>query len=77
MQTKVKVIEGTVDHAEMGMVPAGAYRNKNYMEADILIEDNINAAWTDILYDPQTSGGLLLSVAEEDAESLLATIRTS
>ncbi len=69
---QVKVIEGTVDHAEMGMVPAGAYRNKNYMEADILIEDNINAAWTDILYDPQTSGGLLLSVAEEDAESLLA-----
>ena len=57
--------------ADMGFVPAGAYRNRDYAEAQITWAREIPLPMQDILFDPQTSGGLLISVAERDAEALL------
>ena len=57
--------------AQMGFVPAGAYRNREYVKGKAFLPETLTRAMADILFDPQTSGGLLISVAEKDAKSLL------
>ena len=67
---KIPVLKGVEDYAQMGLIPAGAYRNREYTEAKI--ESRITGTWMeDVLYDPQTSGGLLLAVHPEDVPELL------
>lgn len=61
--------------ASMGLVPAGAYRNRAYAEAAVTVRGNISRARQDILYDPQTSGGLLFAIPEAEAESCLAQLQ--
>jgi len=56
--------------ADMGLVPAGAYRNRDFAEGATLVRGDVSRAMQDILYDPQTSGGLLIAVDEKDAEAL-------
>lgn len=56
--------------AAMGLVPAGAYRNRDFSAQDITMKRPIAEPLLDILYDPQTSGGLLIAVAEKDAPVL-------
>lgn len=56
--------------AAMGLVPAGAYRNRDFAAQDITMKLPIAEPLLDILYDPQTSGGLLIAVAEKDASVL-------
>ncbi|HBI26715.1 MAG TPA: selenide, water dikinase SelD, partial [Peptococcaceae bacterium] len=58
--------------AEEGLLPAGAYRNREYIEGHIQIRDNLRQASVDLLFDPQTSGGLLIAVPEERGGRLLA-----
>ena len=60
--------------AEMGFIPAGAYRNRSFAEAGVYAP-NTPRAVMDILFDPQTSGGLLISVSEKDADELLRELR--
>lgn len=53
--------------AEMGFIPAGAYRNRAFAESGIRAASSVSRAMLDICYDPQTSGGLLMAIAQEDA----------
>ena len=59
----------------MGLIPAGAYRNRAYAEAGVAVRGNISRAQQDILYDPQTSGGLLFAIPAEEAEACLAQLK--
>ena len=61
--------------ADMGFIPAGAYRNRTYVEKGILKKCEIPRALEDIFYDPQTSGGLLIAIAEKDAKDCLAALQ--
>ena len=61
--------------AEMGLIPAGAYRNRDFAENEAEVRGNVSRAMLDILYDPQTSGGLLMAVDERDGEALLRELR--
>ena len=61
--------------ADMGFLPAGAYRNRDYAEAGVTVRGGICRTMQDLLYDPQTSGGLLMAVAEKDAEVCLRELR--
>ena len=61
--------------ASMGLVPAGAYRNRQYAQAGAAVRGSISLALEDILYDPQTSGGLLFALPEAEAQSCLAQLR--
>ena len=61
--------------ASMGLIPAGAYRNREYAQTGVTVRGNISLAMEDILYDPQTSGGLLFALPAEEAESCLARMR--
>lgn len=60
-----------LEFADMGLVPAGAYRNRAFAEPTLKIAGGVSRAMQDILYDPQTSGGLLMAVDEKCGEALL------
>ena len=63
--------------ASMGLIPAGAYRNREYAEAGVTVRGNISRALQDILYDPQTSGGLLFAIPAQETDACLAELKLS
>ena len=72
---KVPYHPEALELASMGLIPAGAYRNRAYAKAAVTVRGNISRAQQDILYDPQTSGGLLFAIPEAEAEACLAAMR--
>ena len=67
---KVPYIDGALEMAKMGLVPAGTYNNKDYISGDV--EDcNIEECYLDLMYDPQTSGGLLITLPESEVENIM------
>jgi selenide, water dikinase len=61
--------------AALGLVPAGSYSNRDHYLPQVLEEQGLPPEVLDILADPQTSGGLLMAVAAERLEDLLAGLR--
>jgi len=74
---KIPIIEGAKEFAGKGIIPAGMYSNKNYVEDDVEVEDNVEEVMEDLLYDPQTSGGLLVAISEDDVEKALKNLSTN
>ncbi len=67
--------EEAYELASMGFIPAGAYRNREYAENSVKVCGDISRAMQDILYDPQTSGGLLFALPAENADDCLAELK--
>ena len=60
------------EYAAKGMIPGGLHRNREFRAKMVSIEESVTDYMADILFDPQTSGGLFISVAPEKAGKLLA-----
>ena len=73
----IPVIPGTTEYANMGLIPAGTYKNREFRERMIDISLSVDRSLQDILYDPQTSGGLLISVDISDADALVEDLRSN
>jgi selenide,water dikinase len=71
------VLPGAREYAEMGLLPAGLHRNREYRKGMVAIDDRVPLRDQDILFDPQTSGGLLIALPAEDAASLVKQLRES
>jgi len=71
----VPILVGAEEYAGMGLVPAGTYRNKEFYGPKVLGGEGLSPPLLDILYDAQTSGGLLIATPEADAESLLRRLQ--
>mgnify|MGYP002740397014 FL=1 len=69
------IFDAAVEFAEMGFVPAGAYSNRTFV-GDNAALDGVPRAYQDILFDPQTSGGLVIAVAPKDAPQLYGKLCT-
>jgi selenide, water dikinase len=67
----VPVFPETSELAAMGMVPGGLYRNRDYRLQSVEIQPGVTAFQAEVLFDPQTSGGLLISVSGQKAALLL------
>ncbi len=70
----IALIPAALSFAEMGILPAGMYRNRSFAEESV-DAGNVALAVQDLLYDPQTSGGLMIAVSPEDADAMEAELR--
>lgn len=70
---EIPVISGALDYASMGLVPGGAYKNREYTQGRVSSEIP-DTPMEDVLYDPQTSGGLLISIGKENAEEAMKVL---
>ena len=71
----IPIISGARKYAEMGCFAGGAFDNKTHFESQVEFSDSIDEENQMLLFDPQTSGGLLLGVSAEKLESFLARAR--
>lgn len=71
----VPLIQGAMDLARMGMVPGGTHRNRSFREGFIANLGSLDPVLLDILFDPQTSGGLLVAVKKEQASFVVERFR--
>jgi selenide,water dikinase len=72
---QVPVIAEALEFAAMGLIPAGAYKNREFREAMITFADSVDRSRQDVLFDPQTSGGLLICVSAGDAPEMIAALK--
>lgn len=70
----VPFIQTALAFARMGFFPAGAYTNKKYCEKSISTAAGIDAVEADMLFDPQTSGGLIIALPDEKARAAVAAL---
>ena len=61
---EIEYMQDAISYAKMGLVPAGAYKNREH-SGHMVDSSRVVEHYVDLLYDPQTSGGLLISVAPE------------
>ncbi len=73
--SRIETLPGTLEFARQGVFPGGMGRNRGYYSQWVELEPGLADYAEGLLYDPQTSGGLLMSVAEENAETLLTELR--
>jgi len=72
---QIPVIPQAFEYAAMGLIPAGAYKNREFRETIVEFHSSAERRLEMILFDPQTSGGLLISVAKEKAHELLEQLQ--
>lgn len=75
MSQEIPIIPEAVDYAGMGLVPAGAYKNREFRECMVDFAPSVDRIVQDILFDPQTSGGLLIGVEKDNAGQLVAELQ--
>lgn len=66
-----------LEWADMGLIPAGAYNNRSFRGSCVDFGADVSQSVQDLLFDPQTSGGLLIAVAAGEADRLVAALKTS
>jgi selenide,water dikinase len=71
---KVPFLPQCLELAAQGLVPAGAYANRKSFEQNVSYIKDLPLELSDLLYDPQTAGGLLLAVAEGQQDELLTLL---
>jgi selenide,water dikinase len=71
---KVPLLTGALDCVRAGYVPGGLNANRDFAECVVAYDDAVPDEVRTILFDPQTAGGLLISVAAEDAEPLTCAL---
>jgi selenide,water dikinase len=67
---RLRFLPGAVEYAALGAVPGGLKNNREYAARAVEIARELAPELEDLLYDPQTSGGLLISLPEADAAAL-------
>jgi len=75
--SSVPVLEGALDCVRAGYIPGGLKANREFAECMVGYEPGIPDEVKTILFDPQTAGGLLLSVAREDAAPMLEALNAA
>lgn len=74
---RVPVIATALEFASMGLIPAGAYKNREFREPMINFAETVARSRKDVLFDPQTSGGLLISVSGHQTGKLVEALKNA
>jgi selenide,water dikinase len=75
--SRLPILEGAADCVRAGFIPGGLNANRDFAECEVGYGGEISPEIKTLLYDPQTAGGLLLSVAAEDALALESELKTA
>lgn len=73
----IPIIEEALNLAKMGIIPAGAYKNMEHIKNHVKVKETVPQNVLDCMYDPQTSGGLLISVEKSKSDTLLNELKDS
>jgi selenide,water dikinase len=73
----VPVFPGVLECVAQGMLPGAAERNRESSSGCVRAADDVHPTMLDLLFDPQTSGGLLIAVPAAEAQALLAALGTA
>ncbi|MBU1397535.1 MAG: selenide, water dikinase SelD, partial [Proteobacteria bacterium] len=71
----IPFIQKAKEYALMGLIPAGSYNTKKYCSKNIRIDSSVKQVYIDMLFDPQTSGGLAISLPEKNAKECLKAMQ--
>jgi selenide,water dikinase len=71
----VPILSGAMEYAKLGLIPGGASSNRNFFSCRVDVDSSVPPLLVDLFYDPQTSGGLLISLPSGEAEELVATLK--
>ncbi len=71
----VPVFPEAMEYAKIGLIPGGAYSNRDFFSCRVDVHSSVPALLVDLFYDPQTSGGLLISLPSGEADELAATLK--
>jgi len=74
---KIPLLPGAIDCVRAGDVPGGLKANRDFAECVVGYEAGIAEEVRTLLFDPQTAGGLLISVAAEDSDDLLRALNAA
>ena len=75
--SRVPLLPQALEMAKMGILPGGTYRNRDHVGNQVTFADSVPLALTDLMFDPQTSGGLLLAMREDQASAYLEQMEAS
>jgi len=68
---RLRFMQGALEYASLGLIPAGAYNNRDYLADKVEYREQIDITRRDLLFSPETAGGLLMAIDENKASSLL------
>ena len=72
---RIPIIPEALAYARIGLVPAGAYNNREFRESITEFGPSVDRLTQDVLFDPQTSGGLLICVDGEKSDELVHDLK--
>ncbi len=72
---KVKFIENTIDFADMGLIPEGCYKNRDYFLCKVNFSEKFTELEELLLFNPETSGGFIIFIDESEADKLLEELK--
>lgn len=71
----VPVIAQALEYGSMGLLPAGAHTNRAYFSDMVTLDPGMDDLLADLMFDPQTSGGLVLALSAENSGKCLSALR--
>lgn len=70
----IPYVDEAINQASMGIIPSGSYANKDFLEPKVEFKRKLTFEQEMLLYDAQTSGGLLIAINENNAQKLLQSL---
>lgn len=72
---KIPIIPEAKEYALMGLIPAGSYATRHFCEHMVEIKPGVETVLLDLIFDPQTSGGLVISIGADEGEACLEELK--
>jgi selenide,water dikinase len=73
----IPLLPGALECVRAGYVPGGLKNNRDFAECLVVYETPVNDDFKALLFDPQTAGGLLISIAEDDRQKLIVELEAA
>ena len=73
-ESDLPLLQGVLEQVRAGMIPGGGKRNQEYYGPHVKVSDEVSDEMVTVAFDPQTSGGLLMSVPESESIAMLSDL---